>query len=69
MCTTFSSMAADAGYSETIVAALVGHRVAAGVTACYIHPDRDPLDQVADVISVNIAAALARPESRPRHPS
>jgi integrase len=31
--TTFSSIAADAGYSEIIVAALLGHRVAAGVTA------------------------------------
>jgi integrase len=57
--TTFSSIAADAGYSEIIVAALLGHRVAAGVTARYIHPDRDPLHQAADVSSATIAAALA----------
>lgn len=57
--TTFSSIAADAGYSEIIVAALLGHRVAAGVTARYIHPDRDPLHQAADVTSATIAAALA----------
>jgi integrase len=57
--TTFSSIAADAGYSEIIVAALLGHRVAAGVTARYIHPDRDPLNQAADVTSATIAAALA----------
>jgi integrase len=57
--TTFSSIAADAGYSEIIVAALLGHRVASGVTARYIHPDRDPLHQAADVTSATIAAALA----------
>jgi integrase len=57
--TTFSSIAADAGYSEIIVAALLGHRVADGVTARYIHPDRDPLHQAADVTSATIAAALA----------
>jgi integrase len=57
--TTFSSIAADAGYSEIIVAALLGHRVAAGVTARYIHPDRDPLHHAADVTSATIAAALA----------
>jgi integrase len=57
--TTFSSIAADAGYSEIIVAALLGHRVATGVTARYIHPDRDPLHQAADVTSATIAAALA----------
>jgi integrase len=57
--TTFSSIAADAGYSEIIVAALLGHRLAAGVTARYIHPDRDPLHQAADVTSATIAAALA----------
>jgi integrase len=57
--TTFSSIAADAGYSEIIVAALLGHRVAPGVTARYIHPDRDPLHQAADVTSATIAAALA----------
>jgi integrase len=56
--TTFSSIAADAGYSEIIVAALLGHRVADGVTARYIHPDRDPLHQAADVTSATIAAAL-----------
>ena len=56
--TTFSSIAADAGYSEIIVAALLGHRVTAGVTARYIHPDRDPLHQAADVTSATIAAAL-----------
>lgn len=57
--TTFSSVAADVGYSEIIVAALLGHSVAAGVTARYIHPDRDPLHQAADVTSATIAAALA----------
>jgi integrase len=57
--TTFSSIAADAGYSEIIVAALLGHRVAAGVTPRYIHPDRDPLHHAADVTSATIAAALA----------
>jgi integrase len=57
--TTFSSIAADAGYSEIIVAALLGHRVASGVTARYIHPDRDPLHQAADVTSATIDAALA----------
>jgi integrase len=57
--TTFSSIAADGGYSEIIVAALLGHRVADGVTARYIHPDRDPLHQAADVTSATIAAALA----------
>jgi integrase len=56
--TTFSSIAADAGYSEIFVAALLGHRVADGVTARYIHPDRDPLHQAADVTSATIAAAL-----------
>jgi integrase len=56
--TTFSSIAADAGYSEIIVAALLGHRVADGVTARYIHPDRDPLHQAADATSATIAAAL-----------
>lgn len=56
--TTFSSIAADAGYSEIIVAALLGRRVADGVTARYIHPDRDPLHQAADVTSATIAAAL-----------
>jgi integrase len=56
--TTFSSVAADAGYSEIIVAALLGHRVADGVTARYIHPDRDPLHQAADATSATIAAAL-----------
>jgi hypothetical protein len=49
--------AADAGYSEIIVAALLGHGVAAGVTARYIHPDRAPLHQAADVTSATIAAA------------
>jgi hypothetical protein len=47
----------DAGFSEIPVAALLGHRVAAGVTARYIHPDRDPLHQAADVTSATIAAA------------
>jgi len=41
-----------------LVAALLGRRVADGVTARYIHPDRDPVRQAADVTSATIAAAL-----------
>jgi integrase len=55
---TFSSVAADAGLGEFIVGGLLGHR-SGTVTGRYVHPDRDPLHQAADLVSGTIAAALA----------
>ena len=54
---TFSSVAADAGFGEYLVAGLLGHR-SGTVTGRYVHPDRDPLHQAADVVAGTIAAAL-----------
>ena len=54
---SFAAMAADMGYSELIIAGLLGHSVA-GVTARYAHvPDR-ALIAAADHVSQRIAAAL-----------
>jgi len=54
---SFAAMAAEMGYSELIIAGLLGHSVA-GVTARYAHvPDRALL-AAADHVSRRIAAAL-----------
>lgn len=54
---TFSSVAANAGLGEYIVAGLLGHR-SGSITSHYVHPDRDPLHQAAEVVCGRIAAAL-----------
>jgi integrase len=54
---TFASVAAELGYSELLVAALLGHRKG-GVTAGYVIADADPLRAVADRIASFIAAQL-----------
>src|SRR5581483_7956985 len=54
---TFASVAADAGLGEYIIAGLLGHR-SGSVTGRYVHPDRDPLFQAAELVSGTIAAAL-----------
>jgi integrase len=53
---TFSSVAADLGYSELVIAGLLGHS-SRGVTQDYVHLDRS-LVAAADRISAVIASAL-----------
>ncbi|HVR09064.1 MAG TPA: site-specific integrase [Thermoanaerobaculia bacterium] len=54
---TFASLAAEAGYSELLIAALLGHR-RGGVTAGYVIADADPLRAAADRIASAVAAHL-----------
>jgi integrase len=61
---TFASLAAEMGYSDLLVAALLGHRKG-GVTADYVIPDLDPLRAAADRISSVIAAQLDGRELAP----
>ncbi len=54
---TFASLAVELGYSELLVAALLGHRKG-GVTAGYVIADADPLRAAADKIAGVIADRL-----------
>ncbi|HVT17766.1 MAG TPA: site-specific integrase [Thermoanaerobaculia bacterium] len=54
---TFASLAAELGYSELLIAALLGHR-RGGVTAGYVIADADPLRAAADRVASVIAAQL-----------
>lgn len=56
---TFASVAADLGFSELTIAALLGH-AARGVTQRYIHID-EALKLAADKVADEIAAILDRP--------
>jgi integrase len=53
---TFASIAADLGFSELVIAGLLGHR-AGSVTSGYVHLDRT-LAAAADRVSAVIANAL-----------
>ena len=57
---TFASMAAELGYTEITIAALLGH-AAQGVTQRYIHVDR-LLVAAADHVSAHISGLLAKAE-------
>ena len=57
---TFASMAAELGYTEITIAALLGH-AAQGVTQRYIHVDK-VLVSAADEVSAHIAGLLAQAE-------
>jgi integrase len=54
---TFASIAAELGYSELIVAALLGHR-RGGVTAKYVIAELDPVRAAADCVAARIAEQL-----------
>jgi integrase len=54
---TFASVAADLGFSELTIAALLGH-AARGVTQRYVHID-EALRLAADRVSAEIEALLA----------
>jgi len=58
---TFASVAADLGFSELTIAALLGH-AARGVTQRYIHID-EALKLAADKVANEIAAILDQPAS------
>ncbi len=54
---TFASIAVELGYSELLVAALLGHQKG-GVTAGYVIADADPLRLAADRVAAFIAGQL-----------
>ena len=58
---SFASIAADLGYSELVIAGLLGHS-AGSVTSGYVHLD-SALVSAADRVSTTIAAALAGKET------
>ena len=59
---SFAAAAAELGYSQLMIAGLLGHSVP-GVTARYAHIPDDALVDVADRVSDEIAAALDRPRA------
>lgn len=61
---TFASVAADMGFSELTIAALLGH-AARGVTQRYIHID-EALRLAADKVAGEIASILDRPDDAAR---
>jgi integrase len=61
---TFASIAVELGYSELLVAALLGHHKG-GVTAGYVIADADPLRLAADRVAAFIAGQLEGRELAP----
>lgn len=57
---TFAATAAEMGYSELVIAGLLGHRIS-GVTARYAHMPDPALVAAAEKVSAKIAERLIRP--------
>ena len=60
---TFGSVAGDLGYSELMIAALLGHK-ARSVTQGYVHID-DPVRSAADRVAREITQLLDKEETIP----
>jgi integrase len=58
---SFASIAADLGFSELTIAALLGHRKAS-ITSKYVHHADAVLLQAADTVADRIAELMALPE-------
>ena len=55
---TFGSAASGLAVPETHVKALLGHAIAEGATARYVHPERGELHRAADRVAAHLASIL-----------
>ena len=59
LCRSFASLAGDLGYSETTIAALVGHK-GQSITSRYIHAADAVLLAAADAVARRTAALMGK---------